>query len=453
MLSTSPTPSPTTTSFTKLTAMPSPKHYRLLILFAVVVIDVMGAGLIIPVLPDLVQHHLGTTTANASVYGAALLIAYSVMQFVFSPIIGRLSDRYGRRPVILASLAGFSLDYVVMAFAPSYAWLFVGRCVAGITGASMTTAFAYVADISTSAHRARNFGVIGAAIGLGFILGPVLGGFLGQIDLQYPFLAASGLALVNAVAAYFFLPESLVTPLRQPSRLALTNPLGPLLRPALMGLAAALFCIQMAEQTLPSTWVYYTKLAFGWGQQQVGWSMGFAGLLIVGVQGVLVRVVVPRWGELAAITWGCLAWAVAAFVFPFVVQVGWVYALMLPYAFGGIVTPSLQALLSQRTDAAQQGTLQGSLSALTSLTAVVGPLLATGLFSYFAARSAYHFPGAPFVSAGGLVLAGGLLAWHSLRRHQPSPMAAPVATATANATDTTNLATAPPAEAELDLVA
>lgn len=405
--------------------MPSPNRFRLLILFAVVVIDVMGAGLIIPVLPDLVQRHLGTSTANASVYGAGLLIAYSVMQFVFSPIIGRLSDQYGRRPVILASLVGFSLDYVVMAFAPSYAWLFVGRCVAGITGASMTTAFAYVADISTPTHRARNFGIIGAAIGLGFILGPVLGGFLGQIDLHYPFLAAAGLALINAVAAYFFLPESLAAPLRQPVRLTLTNPLAPLLRPALMGLAAALFCVQMAEQTLPSTWVYYTKVAFGWGQQQVGWSMGFAGLLIVGVQGVLVRVVVPKWGESAAITWGCVAWAVAAVVFPFVTHIGWVYALMLPYAFGGIVTPSIQALLSQRTDATQQGRLQGSLSALTSLTAIAGPLLATGLFSYFAARSAYYFPGAPFVSAAVLVLTGCTLAWATLRHRATPPQSAP----------------------------
>ena len=394
--------------------MTSPS-FRLFLVFTLVVIDVVGAGLIIPVLPDLIQHHLGASTAHASVYGAGLLIAYSVVQFICSPVVGRLSDRYGRRPIILASLIGFSLDYVMMAFAPSYAWLLVGRCVAGLTGASMTTAFAYISDISTDANRARNFGLIGAAIGTGFILGPVLGGVAGQIDLRLPFLLAAGLSAINAVGVYFLLPESLVSPQRRPVRWLPGNPLAPLFRPAILGLALALFCVQMAEQTLPSTWAYYTRQVFAWSQQQVGWSMGFAGLLIVLVQGVLVRFVVPRWGEASAIGWGCLAWAAASISLPFITHAGGLYSLMFPYAFGGIMTPSLQALLSQRTDATQQGALQGSLSALTSLTAILGPLLATGLFSHFASQTHGYFPGAPFLSAAVLVLVGGAVALRHLK--------------------------------------
>lgn len=395
--------------------MTSSSSFRLPLVFTLVVIDVVGAGLIIPVLPDLIQHHLGATTADASVYGAGLLIAYSVVQFLCSPIIGRLSDRYGRRPVILASLTGFSIDYVVMAFAPSYGWLLAGRCVAGLTGASMTTAFAYISDISTDANRARNFGLIGAAIGIGFILGPVLGGLAGQVDLRLPFLLAAGLSAINALGVYFLLPESLASPTKQPIRWLPGNPLAPLFRPAIIWLATALFCVQMAEQTLPSTWAYYTRQVFAWSQEQVGWSMGFAGLLIVFVQGVLVRVVVPRWGEAQAIGWGCLAWVAASVSLPFITHTGGLYSMMFPYAFGGIMTPSLQALLSQRTNASQQGALQGSLSALTSLTAIMGPLLATGLFSHFASRSHGYFPGAPFLSAAILVLVGGSIALTHLK--------------------------------------
>ena len=270
-------------------------------IFVTLLIDVIGLGIIIPVLPKLIEQMIGGDLSAASHYAGWLTFAYAGMQFLFAPIVGALSDKFGRRPVLLFSLLGFGIDYMLMGFAPTIGWLFIGRLISGITGASFTTAGAYIADVSPPEKRAQNFGLIGAAFGLGFIIGPVLGGLLGHWGARIPFFAAAALALINAAYGYFILPESLDVNHRRNFEWKRANPVGSLKNfrryPVLLSMVASLVCVYLASHATQSTWTFYTMEKFGWNEKWVGYSLGFVGLMIFIVQAFLIRIIIPRLGQ------------------------------------------------------------------------------------------------------------------------------------------------------------
>ncbi len=386
-------------------------------------IDVIGLGIIIPVLPKLIEEMIGGDLSMASTYAGWLMFAYATMQFLFSPIIGALSDRYGRRPVLLISLFGFGVDYLLMGFAPTIAWLFVGRLISGITGASFTTATAYIADISTPEKRAQNFGLIGAAFGLGFIIGPVLGGLLGHYGARVPFFAAAGLALLNTAYGYFILPESLDKEHRRKFEWKRANPVGSLKRlshyPVILSLVVSLVFIYIASHATQSTWTFYTMEKFKWNEQMVGYSLGFVGLMIAIVQGGLIRIVIPKLGQKKSIYVGLTLYVIGFICFAFATKSWMMFAFVVPFSLGGICGPALQGVMSGQVPANEQGELQGALTSLISVTSIVGPLLMTNLFSYFTASDApIYFPGAPFLMGAVLTLFSVLFAVRSLEKHK-----------------------------------
>ena len=397
---------------------PAPAHrHALTFIFLTLLIDVTGLGLIIPVVPKLIQTLRGGTLAEAATWGGYLSFAYAGLQFLTAPVLGGLSDRFGRRPVLLLSLVGFGLDYGLQGFAPTLAWLFLGRCIAGITGASFTVASAYIADISPPEKRAQNFGVIGAAFGIGFILGPVVGGLLGsEFGPRAPFYAAAGLALLNALYGYFVLPESLDAAHRRPFEWKRANPVASLLNlgryPQTLGLVAAMFLLYIAGHAAQSTWTYFTFERFQWTEKQVGYSLAFVGLIIGLVQGGLTRVVIPRLGQRRSVVVGFSFYVIGLVCFAFATE-GWMmYAFMIPYGLGGLAGPSVQALVSEAVPPSEQGELQGALTSLVSVSSIIGPLLMTGLFAHFSHHTpgATYFPGAPFLAGAALtVLALGLV--------------------------------------------
>lgn len=392
-------------------------------IFVTMLIDVIGLGIIIPVLPKLIEEMIGGDLSMASTYAGWLMFAYATMQFLFSPIIGALSDRYGRRPVLLISLFGFGVDYLLMGFAPTIAWLFVGRLISGITGASFTTATAYIADISTPEKRAQNFGLIGAAFGLGFIIGPVLGGLLGHYGARVPFFAAAGLALLNTAYGYFILPESLDKEHRRKFEWKRANPVGSLKRlshyPVILSLVVSLVFIYIASHATQSTWTFYTMEKFKWNEQMVGYSLGFVGLMIAIVQGGLIRIVIPKLGQKKSIYVGLTLYVIGFICFAFATKSWMMFAFVVPFSLGGICGPALQGVMSGQVPANEQGELQGALTSLISVTSIVGPLLMTNLFSYFTASDApIYFPGAPFLMGAVLTLFSVLFAVRSLEKHK-----------------------------------
>ncbi|WP_400192942.1 TCR/Tet family MFS transporter [Hymenobacter sp. B81] len=399
-------------------------------IFVTVLIDAIGFGIIIPVLPSLIRHLVNGTLSDASRYGGWLLFAFAIMQFVFSPVLGNLSDKYGRRPVLLFSLLGFGLDYLFLAFAPTIGWLFVGRLIAGITGASMTTAAAYIADISAPEERAKNFGLLGAAFGLGFMLGPAIGGELVHFGPKAPFLAAAALTFVNWLYGLLVLPESLARKNRRPFEWKRANPVGSLRQlgryPVIMGLVGALLCIYVGAHATQSTWSYYTMEKFGWNEQWVGRSLFAIGLLVFIVQGGLIRYINPRLGNERSVYWGIGLYGLGMLLFGLATQ-GWMmFVFLVPYCLGGIAGPALQGLISAQVPASEQGELQGGLTSLVSVTSIVGPPLMTNLFSYFTGLQApVYLPGAPFYM-GALLLAVSVgLAYRSLTRLAPAAQPAP----------------------------
>lgn len=400
----------------------SKKEAALGFIFITLLIDVTGLGIIIPVLPKLIETLIHGNLSEASRYAGLLTLAYAVMQFIFAPVLGNLSDKYGRRPVLLGSLLGFGVDYLFLAFAPSIGWLFLGRAIAGITGASFTTASAYIADVSTPEKRAQNFGMIGVAFGLGFIIGPVIGGILGKYNTHYPFLAAAALALLNATYGYFVLPESLDKAHRRPFELKRANPLGSLLQlnkyPAVLGLAASLFLVYFAAQSVQSVWTFYTMTKFGWNEAWVGYSLGFVGLSIAAVQGGLIRIAIPKLGQQRAIWMGLSFYAIGLILFA-VATKGWMmFAFMIPYALGGIAGPALQGIMTEQVPANEQGELQGALTSLASLSSIFGPWLMTYLFYRFTQKNTpIYLPGAPFILGAMLMLLSVLLAVRSFKRN------------------------------------
>jgi DHA1 family tetracycline resistance protein-like MFS transporter len=389
---------------------PAGKH-ALVFVVVTVLIDIIGFGLILPVLPRLLVELTGDTVNQAAIDGGWLAFVYAVMQFVCAPLLGNLSDRYGRRPVLLFAVGALGIDYIVMGFAPTLAWLFLGRTIAGIAGASFTPAYAYVADVSPPEKRAQSFGLISAAFGVGFILGPALGGLLGQLGTRTPFFAAAALSLVNLVYGTFVLPESLPPEARRPFEWRRANPLGTLLQmrkhPVVLGLLGALFLWMVAHQVMPSTWTFYTKFRFGWSEAMIGASLAAAGVVMAVSQATLMRVLVPRLGERRTALTGIAVASVGYFGYGIASASWMMFAWLATWFLGALVMPSTNALMSHRVEKSAQGELQGAVASLFGLSSIVGPPLMTQLFGRFSALDApLHLPGAAF-------FASTLLAWTS----------------------------------------
>jgi len=399
-------------------------------IFVAVLVDSIGFGIILPVLPRLIMQLTGVSVDRAAVYGGWLSFVYALMQFFCAPVLGNLSDRFGRRPVLLFALLALGCDYLVMGFAPVIAWLFVGRMVAGVAGASFTPAYAYVADITAPARRAQNFGLMGAAFGVGFIVGPAIGGLLGAFGPRAPFFTAGAIALANTAFGYFALPESLPRESRRPFHWARANPLGTLLQmlefPPVSWLLGALLLWQLAHQVLPSTWAFYTISKFHWSSAEVGYSLAFVGLVMAVAQGVLTRVLIP-WigGERRAAAAGMAAALIAYIGYAFATE-GWMmYLVSLTTFLFALTYPSINALASQQIPANAQGELQGAVAGLYSLSSIIGPPLMTQVFGHFSARSAgVYFPGAAFLTAALLTVGSALLFARAMRfapQRAPAP--------------------------------
>ncbi len=403
--------------------MTVPRKAAIGFIFVTLLIDIMGWGLIIPVMPKLIAGLRHIPVNEASPSGAWLISAYAITQFVCAPIVGNLSDRFGRRPVLLCSLFGFGIDYLFLAFAPTFGWLFIGRIIAGITGASFTTASAYIADISTPETRAKNFGMIGAAFGLGFIIGPLIGGLLSGWGIRAPFYAAAILCMLNWLYGYFVLPESLRKENRRPFNWKRANPLGSfrLLQryPVVGGLAICFFLIYLAAQSVQGNWNYFTIYRFQWNEKTVGISLAVVGALVALVQAGLTRIVNPKLGNRRSIYLGLLLYSLGLLLFAFATK-GWMmFVFLVPYCLGGLAGPSLQATLAGHIPPNEQGELQGTLTSLMSLTAIVGPPMMNNLFFYFSKDSApLHFPGAPFLLGALFMLLSGLVAYYILQKEK-----------------------------------
>jgi DHA1 family tetracycline resistance protein-like MFS transporter len=390
-------------------------------IFITLMIDITGLGLIIPVMPSLIEELTGEGISRASEYGGWLVFTFAVMQFLFSPVLGGLSDQYGRRPIILIALFGFAIDYLLLAFAPTLLWLFIGRALAGVTGASITTATAYIADISTKENRAQNFGMIGAAFGLGFIIGPVIGGLLGSFGPRVPFMVAAALTFVNFLYGYFVLPESLKKENRRPFNWKRANPIGSLKNlqryPALSGLAFSFILINLASHAVQSNWSYFVIEKFAWSETMIGISLGVVGILVALVQGGLIRFINPRLGNEKSVYTGLLLYSAGLFLFAFASQSWMMFVFLIPYCLGGIAGPAIQSIMSSSVPANEQGELQGALTGLLSLTSIVGPPMMTGLFAYFTKPTApVHFSGAAFLLGALLMLLSSTIAYRSLRQ-------------------------------------
>ncbi len=401
--------------------MKTTPNNALLFIFITVLVDVIGLGIIIPIVPKLIENLTGLGINEASKYGGWLLFSFAMMQFIFSPILGGLSDRFGRRPILLLSLFGLGLDYIFHAFAPTIAWLFVGRIIAGIMGASFSTATAYIADISTPEKRAQNFGLIGAAFGLGFIIGPVIGGISSKWGTNVPFLIAAGLTLLNVIYGYFVLPESLSKDNRRAFEWKRANPISSLknLRkyPVVSGLVISLVLTFIASHAVQSNWSFYTMYKFNWTAEIVGYSLAVVGVLVAFVQGFLIRKIIPRLGQAKSIYLGMSFSALGLLLFGLASESWMMFAFLIPYCLGGIAGPSIQGVISSQVPANEQGELQGALTSLMSLCGVFGPLLMTNLFAFATAKnSTFHVPGAPFFLAAFLTLVSFFLSYRVLSK-------------------------------------
>ncbi|MEO1066306.1 MAG: TCR/Tet family MFS transporter [Pseudomonadota bacterium] len=393
-------------------------------IFITLLIDITGIGLILPVLPDLIRELEGVNVSNASVIGGWLLFAYAMPQFVFAPILGALSDRFGRRPVLLFSLFGFGIDNLIMGFAPTIFWLFIGRIFAGICGASISTAAAYIADVSKPEERAANFGMIGAAFGLGFILGPLIGGVLGEYGTRLPFFAAAALCFINVAFGYFVLPESLSEDKRRAFELKRANPFGTLKNisknPIVIGLALAYLLSEIAHHAYQSTWTFYTIELFDFSTGMIGLSLGVFGLLYAVVNGWLIRVIIPKVGEINTVWIGLFFTFFAFIAFGFLTENWLLWAMLVPAALGGFLDPGMQGIMANETEDNAQGELQGAISSLTSIAAIIGPVLMTQLFARFTdagREAALYAPGAPFLAAALLMIIAMVPIFLSVRRY------------------------------------
>jgi DHA1 family tetracycline resistance protein-like MFS transporter len=383
----------------------------LIFILITVMLDAIGIGLIMPVMPDLIVEVQGGSLANAALWGGILSTVFAIMQFLFGPLIGNLSDRFGRRPVLLISLVVMTVDYLVMAVAGSMALLLVGRVVGGIATATSGTASAYVADISAPKDKAANFGLIGAAFGIGFVLGPLIGGLLGGYGTRAPFYAAAALSALNAVFGYVVLRETVTDRIRRPFYWRRANPLGALRHlgklPGIRPLLVMYFLYQVAFHVYPSVWSFFTQERFGWGPGTIGLSLALFGIMMALVQGVLIRFVLRWLGERNTVVYGHVfdVFAFAALAF---VTSGALALVLTPLAaLGAVITPALQAMMSKMVGDDQQGELQGILTSIYALAMVVSPLMMTSVFAAFTREgTAYYLPGAPFLLSIVLILIG-----------------------------------------------
>ncbi len=401
---------------------PGVRRAALIFIFITVLIDVLSFGVIIPVLPHLVEEFTGGDVASAARWVGVFGMVFAAVQFVSTPVQGALSDRYGRRPVILVSCLGLGLDFIFMAVATSLGMLMVGRIIAGVCSASFTTANAYIADVTTPAERAKGYGLIGAAFGLGFVAGPLFGGWLGSIDLRLPFWFAAGLALLNVLYGWFVLPESL-PPERRASRfdIAHANPFGALVLlrryPQVFGLAAVVFLANLAHFVYPSIFVLFADYRFAWGPREVSWVLAAVGVCSIIVNAVLVGRLVRALGERRTLLLG-LGCGVLGFVVYGAADVGWVFLLGLPIsALWALAAPATQALITREVGPEVQGRIQGALMSLVSLAGVIGPMLFAWVFAAFIGEAApADLPGAPWLLAAMLLAGAWCVAWRKAGR-------------------------------------
>jgi len=411
--------------------MQASNKLAMIFILATVALDSIGIGLIFPVMPDLMTEVTGGTLGQAALWGGVLTASFAIMQFLFGPIVGNLSDRFGRRPIFLVSLAVMAVDYVVMALAHTVWLLLAVRMVAGIAAATHSTAFAYVADISAPDDRAKRFGLVGAAFGLGFVAGPMLGGFLAVIDTRAPFWAAAALALANLVFGWLVLPESLKPALRRPFSLARANPLASFKAirnlPGLRILLLVTFIYAVTFNVWPALWSYYGKAAFGWDPLWIGISLAIFGICMAAAQATLVSPMIKRFGERRTATYGMVA-EVGTYTFFGVIQSGfWALVVTPVTALGGVTGPALQAMSSRLTPETQQGELQGINTSLNALAMIIAPLVMTWIFEVFTAPTAPVFlPGAPFLLSAALMVAVVIIFVAAPRAvTPPGPLASP----------------------------
>ncbi|MQP64476.1 MFS transporter [Niveispirillum sp. SYP-B3756] len=392
-------------------------------------LDVLTFGLVIPVVPSLVRH-FSADDAHAAWWMGMMVASFSIMQFLFAPVLGALSDRFGRRPVILASVAGAAIDQLFMVFAPGLVWLLAARLIAGVTAANITAANAYIADISTAENRAKNFGLVGAAFGLGFIAGPALGGLLGEIHLRLPFMVAAGLAGLNFLYGLFVLPESLAPANRRPFSWRRANPVGSLAalfkHPAVLGLAATRTCSVLAMGMLQTIWVLYTTKLFKWGELENGLSLAALGLATAVVQGVLISRIVRRLGEARTVLLGLTVEALAYLGYGMAGSGALFVGAILIHALAGISSPAIQSVVTRSVGANEQGAVQGAFASVQSVTFIFAPLIGAELYGLFTAGESSHSlkAGIPFFFGAGCLLLAGLIAIWALRRAAPSPIIA-----------------------------
>ncbi|WP_259069469.1 TCR/Tet family MFS transporter [Mucilaginibacter sp. X4EP1] len=391
-------------------------------IFITIFIDVLGLGIIIPVLPKLLQTLGHIDVREASRYNGLLTFVYASMQLIFASIMGNLSDRFGRRPILLISLFGFGIDYMVMAFAPTILWLFVGRTIAGICGASTSTATAYIADVSTGDKRAANFGLVGAASAVGLIFGIALGAYLSAINLRLPFIAAGAFAFSNGLYGLFVLPESLTPEHRRKFEWKRANPFLSLLRiyqkqPALASLLGATAIVYIAQKAVEYLLSFFVYEKFNWTPASVGTLGIFVGLVLVGIQGGLIRYTVPKFGQQKNIIAGLIFYAIGLTLIAFASQ-GWMlYLFMIPYCLGGLSGPALQGIASAKVAKNEQGELQGAFAILNSISLIIGPLLFSYVFFFFTKKtSSVYFPGAPYLLGAILMLISTVITVRSFKK-------------------------------------
>ncbi len=374
----------------------------IIFIFMTMVLDSMGIGIIMPVMPDLIREVGNVDLSRAAIWGGTLTVVFAINQFLFSPTVGGLSDAYGRRPVLLIALLVMSLDYLVMAYAQSLWFLFMGRFVGGITAATQSAAAAYMADISTSKDKAKNFGLLGAAFGLGFILGPMLGGFLAEYGSRAPFFAAAALAFTNMLLGYFVLPESLTKANRRKLDWRRANPFGAFKQmktlPGLMPMLLVFLLLSIAFFVYPSIWAFFGRAQFNWDARMVGLSLAAYGLGIVIVQGVLIRPILVRFGERITALFGMSMHLLTFLAYPWMTETWHVFAFMPISVFSAVAVPALQGLMSNSVAENAQGELQGALGSLTALATIISPLVMTQVFSYFTnSGTPVYLPSAPFL--------------------------------------------------------
>ena len=386
-----------------------PKGQRATVfVFVTVLIDAMGIGIILPVMPDLIRELTDLTLGGAALWGGYLSFIYALMQFAAGPTLGNLSDRFGRRPVLLLSLFALAVDYLIMGFAPALWLLFVGRALAGIAGATYATANAFIADISPPHQRAQNFGLLGAGFGVGLVAGPLIGGLAGELGTRAPFFAAAALAFANLAYGALVLPESLAPESRRRFDWRRANPLGAARQvagmPAVAWFFLAMFLFDLAHHVYPAIWSFYAKEAFAWSNAEVGLSLAFVGACFAVTQGWLIRFILPRLGEAGTAFWGLVV-SIAGLVCFGVITQGWmVYVLIFLTALGAVVTPAMTGLMSSRVPGNAQGELQGALASVLGVALIISPVMMTQTFGYFTGATApIYLPGAPFLGAAALM--------------------------------------------------